>query len=86
VDLQGRKTLNRATGSLIVLSDMAGDTVVTAWDWAWRAVDELTGRAKVPTQVDHAVWTLRDQQGFGELVDCQSVPAPPPEGPETDPL
>jgi hypothetical protein len=85
VDLQGRKTLNRAEGSRIVLTDAAGETVVTAWDWNWRAVDEVTWRARVPTRgrhVDRAVWTLRDQQGFGEFVDCQAVPAPPADLPE----
>ncbi len=87
VDLQGRKTLNRADGSRILLTAMTEDTVVVAWDWNWRALDEFTWRATVPTRgrrVDRAVWTLRDQQGFGELVDCMSVPAPPPSQP--DPL
>lgn len=89
VDLQGRKTLNRADGSRIMLANASGDTVVTAWDWNWRPVDEFTWRARVPTRgrlVDRAVWTLRDQQGFGGLIDCQAVSAPPPEPPGTDPL
>lgn len=88
VDLQGRKTLNRADGSRIVLTDVGGDTVVTAWDWNWRAVDEFTWRARVPTRgrlVDRAVWTLRDKEGFGELVDCEAVPAPPVDS-EPEPL
>ncbi len=89
VDLQGRKTLNRADGSSIILTDQGGDTVVSAWDWSWRAVDELTWRARVPTggrRIDRAVWTLRDQQGYGEFVDCQAVPAPPPDGSQPEPL
>jgi len=89
VDLQGRKTLNRADGSRIRLTDQGGATVVTAWEWSWRAVDEFTWRARVPThgrQVSRAEWTLKDQQGFGEFVDCQAVPAPPPDQPGADPL
>lgn len=89
VDLQGRKTLNRADGSTIRLTDMAGDIDVVAWDWNWRPVDEFTWRARVPThgrRIDRAVWTLRDQQGFGEFVDCEAVPAPPPDTSLPDPL
>jgi hypothetical protein len=79
-DLGGRKTLNRAEGSTVLLATSGGETLITAWDMSWRAIDPYRWRAAVSTwglAVDRAVWTLRDQKGFGDLVDCSTVPAPP---------
>lgn len=79
-DLGGRKTLNRAEGSTLLLASPGGDVLITAWDMSWRAIDPYRWRAAVSTQglnVSRAVWTIRDQKGFGDLVDCATVPAPP---------
>ena len=82
VDLQGRKTINRAEGSTLRLASVqGGQTDVTAWDWRWTAVDEYTWRAAIAVPdpgVVSAIFTLRDKRGFGELADCGSVPAPQP--------
>lgn len=85
VDLQGRKTINRAEGSILrMASASSGPTEVTAWDWRWTAVDEYTWRAAIAAPnpgVVSAIFTLRDKRGFGELADCGSVPAPQPPPP-----
>ena len=85
VDLQGRKTINRAEGSTIRMASVqGGQTDVTAWDWRWTAVDEYTWQAAIAAPdpgVVGAVFTLRDKRGFGELASCTSVPAPQPPPP-----
>ncbi len=85
VDLQGRKTINRAEGSTLRMASAAGgQTEVTAWDWRWTAVDEYTWRAAIATpdaQVISALFTLRDKRGFGELAECSLAPAPQPPPP-----
>ncbi len=75
LDLQGRKTINRWTGTRVVLQGDGFETSLLANRWIWRAVDHLAWDVTIDAgrpDVDHVLWEVRDSEGGEFSVTCEA--------------
>ena len=79
LDLQGRKTINRRSQSIVTLVSNQPVFERDAYGWYWTPVDNLTWLAHVPhgaVVADTAIWRLEDADGFARVARCIKEPPP----------
>jgi hypothetical protein len=80
LDLQGRKTINRRSGSYLTLRAGAQIIQRDAYSWVWNPVNTLTWRTAAPltAAADTVDWRIEDADGNARTLRCLRATSPPP--------